>query len=100
MGKPSGTLSTMKSLDIVAAVAVPIIWGMGIVVAKPAVDQFPPILLMAMRFSVSALILVWFVPIPRGVLKQLFWVALVAFLGIYIVLGEPLTPTCCWEVRW
>ena len=67
----------MKPLDVIAALLVPIIWGMGIVVAKPAVDQFPPILLMALRFSVSALVLVWLVPIPRLVLKPLFWVALV-----------------------
>ncbi|MFQ5785875.1 MAG: DMT family transporter [Alphaproteobacteria bacterium] len=67
----------MKPLDILIAVAVPVAWGMGIVIAKPVVDQFPPILLMALRFSVSALILVWFVPIPRAALKVLFWATLV-----------------------
>lgn len=32
---------------------------------------------MAMRFSVTALVLVWFVPVPRRQLGRLFWVALI-----------------------
>ncbi|TFG88439.1 MAG: EamA family transporter [Hyphomicrobiales bacterium] len=67
----------MKPLDILIAITVPIVWGLGLVFAKPAVDQFPPILLMALRFSVSALLLVWFVRIPRGKLKWLFVAALI-----------------------
>lgn len=67
----------MKPLDILIAVTVPTVWGLGLVFAKPAVDQFPPILLMALRFSVSALLLVWFVRIPRAALKGLFAAALV-----------------------
>ena len=49
----------MKLSDVLIALMVPLVWGMGLVVAKPAVDQFPPILLMALRFFVTALILVW-----------------------------------------
>lgn len=67
----------MKPLDVLIALTVPLVWGMGLVIAKPAVDAFPPILLMAFRFTLSALMLVWFVPIPRGILVQLFWVALI-----------------------
>jgi O-acetylserine/cysteine efflux transporter len=67
----------MKKLDVLIALMVPTLWGMGLVVAKPAVDQFPPILLMAMRFGLTALLLVWFVPIPRRALRSLFLVALV-----------------------
>ena len=63
--------------DVLIALMVPLVWGMGLVVAKPAVDQFPPILLMALRFFVTALILVWFVPVPRGMRKSLALVALV-----------------------
>lgn len=63
--------------DALIAILVPLTWGMGLVVAKPAVDQFPPILLMALRFSVTALALVWFVPIPKPYLKGLVWVALI-----------------------
>lgn len=67
----------MKPVDVLIALCVPAVWGMGLVVAKPAVDQFPPILLMALRFGVSALLLVWFVPIPRKILGRLALVALV-----------------------
>lgn len=67
----------MKKLDLVLALLVPVLWGMGIVVAKPAVDQFPPILLMAMRFGVTALLLLWFVPIPKAALRTLFVIALI-----------------------
>jgi O-acetylserine/cysteine efflux transporter len=67
----------MKPSDVLIALMVPLIWGMGLVIAKPAVDQFPPILLMALRFSVTALLLVWFVPVPKGMRKSLALVALV-----------------------
>jgi O-acetylserine/cysteine efflux transporter len=67
----------MKPLDILIAVTVPVVWGLGLVFAKPAVDQFPPILLMALRFSVTALLLVWFVRVPWGSLRWLFLAALV-----------------------
>ena len=67
----------MKLGDILIAVTVPVVWGLGLVFAKPAVDQFPPILLMALRFTASALVLVWFVRIPWASLKWLFVAALV-----------------------
>jgi len=51
--------------------------GIGLVVAKPVVADFPPLLLMALRFSVAAITLVWFVPIPKPQLPTLFWVALI-----------------------
>lgn len=58
-------------------VMVAVIWGSGFLFAKVAIEHFPPILLMAMRFTVTALVLVWFVPIPRQQLGRLFWVALI-----------------------
>jgi O-acetylserine/cysteine efflux transporter len=67
----------MKLGDILIAITVPAVWGLGLVFAKPAVDQFPPILLMALRFSVTALLMVWFVCIPRASLRWLFLAALV-----------------------
>jgi len=74
----------MKLSDVLIALMVPLIWGMGLVIAKPAVDQFPPILLMALRFSVTALLLVWFVPVPKGMRKSL---ALVALIGSTLQYG-------------
>jgi len=68
----------LKPLDVFFAIAVAVIWGMGFVVAKAAMDHFPPILLMALRFTVTALCLVWFFKPPSGIIKDLFWVALVS----------------------
>lgn len=58
-------------------VMVAVIWGSGFLFAKVAIEHFPPILLMALRFTVTALVLVWFVPIPRQQLGRLFWIALI-----------------------
>jgi O-acetylserine/cysteine efflux transporter len=60
------------------ALLVPLIWGMGFVFAKAAIGHFPPILLMALRFTLTAAVLVWFVPVPRGNLLRLFLIAIVA----------------------
>lgn len=68
----------MKPLDILLAVAVAVIWGMGLVFAKAAINHFPPILLMALRFSLTACALVWFVRPPYPLLGKIFWVALVS----------------------
>ncbi len=58
--------------------AVPLLWGMGIVFAKAAIEHFPPILLMALRFSLTALVLVWFVKVPRGLMLRLVLIAFIA----------------------
>lgn len=58
-------------------IMVAVIWGSGFLFAKVAIEHFPPILLMAMRFTVTALVLVWFVPIPKQQLGRLFWIALI-----------------------
>ena len=60
------------------ALMVPLVWGMGFVFAKVAINHFPPILLMAFRFALTAMVLVWFVPVPYGNLKNIFNVAIVA----------------------
>ena len=67
----------MKFADALIAASVPLLWGLGLVVAKPVVENFPPILLMALRFSVAAVLLVWFVPVPKRHLTALVLVALV-----------------------
>ena len=46
------------------ALAVPLVWGMGLVLAKGAIEQFPPILLMGFRFTLTAFLLVWFCTDP------------------------------------
>jgi len=68
----------MKFIHILMAIAVPFIWGTGFVVAKGAILEFPPILLMAFRFLVTSLVLIWFVKPPIGQLRALFLIAIVA----------------------
>lgn len=71
-------MGKMSAVEVLMALTVPLVWGMGLVLAKGAIDQFPPILLMGFRFTLTALLLVWFVPIPRKNLVWLFFTAIVA----------------------
>ena len=68
----------MKPVDVALAIAVAVVWGMGFVVAKAAMAHFSPILLMALRFTLTALCLIWFFRPPPGVFRSLFWIALVS----------------------
>lgn len=48
----------MKPRDIALALAAPILWGVGFTFAKPALQQFPPMLMMVMIYvATSALLL-------------------------------------------
>jgi O-acetylserine/cysteine efflux transporter len=67
----------MKTRDIFIALLVPIVLGFGFVIAKPAMQYFPPYLLMGMRFTIPALILVWWFPLPKGLYFDLFKVSLI-----------------------
>ena len=67
----------MKTRDIFIALLVPVVLGFGFVIAKPAMQYFPPYLLMGMRFSIPALILVWWFPLPKGLYFDLFKVSLI-----------------------
>lgn len=71
-------MQKMNALDVLMALTVPLVWGMGFVFAKGATSAFPPILLMALRFSLTAVALVWFARVPRGNLMRLFLIAIVA----------------------
>ena len=51
----------MKPLDLLIAVTVPMLWGAGFAVAKGTFDEFPPIFLMGLRFTLAAAVLIWFV---------------------------------------
>ena len=68
----------MNLKDTFIASLVPIFLGFGFVIAKPAFDSFPPILLMGLRFIFAASILVWWFPIPRGNLLKIFIASLIA----------------------
>lgn len=68
----------MKPIDVLLAISVAVIWGMGFIVAKAAMAHFSPILLMALRFTLTAFCLVWFFRPPPGLFKQLFWISLIS----------------------
>jgi len=67
----------VRPLDVLLALSVPALWGLGFTFAKAALSEFPPILLMAMRFTLAALVLVWFVRPPWHLMRHLFWISLV-----------------------
>ena len=67
----------MKVRDIIIALLVPVILGFGFVIAKPAMQYFPTYLLVGMRFTIPALILVWWFPLPKGLYFDLFKVSLI-----------------------
>ena len=68
----------MTIKDSLIASLVPIFLGFGFVIAKPAMDDFPPILLMGLRFTFAASILIWWFPIPKGYMVKIFIASLVA----------------------
>ena len=72
----------------ILAASVPLLWGIGFTFAKAGLNEFPPLFLMGLRFSLASLVLVWFVPIPRSQLKQIFWIS---FVGSTLQYGMTFT---------
>ncbi|MDC0216307.1 EamA family transporter [Candidatus Pelagibacter sp.] len=68
----------MNLKDTLLSSLVPIFLGFGFVIAKPAMEYFPPFLLMGLRFTFAASILIWWFPIPKGFLKKIFIASLIA----------------------
>ena len=64
-------MTKLTPTDCFRGLLVAVIWGTGVVIAKAAITTAPPILLMFFRFALSALVLVWFVPIPYGSFRKL-----------------------------
>ena len=75
----------MTLRDTLIAAIVPIFLGFGFVIAKPAMEYLPPFLLMGLRFTFVALLLVWWFPIPRGFLKKIFFASLIANTAQYSI---------------
>ncbi len=67
----------MNWTHVLMAIAVPVIWGFGFTFAKAALGEFPPLMLMGLRFCLTALVLVWFVPLPRVEFPRIVVIALV-----------------------
>ena len=67
-----------RLMDMALGLGVALVWGLGLVFAKAAIAHFPPILLMAFRFSVAALALVWFIKPSKGQLRVLFLISFIS----------------------
>lgn len=52
----------MKPIDVAIAIAVQILWAVGFTLGKPVVTHFPPLLMMAMVYGVTALCLARYIP--------------------------------------
>ena len=68
----------MPIRDLLLAISVPCLWGIGFVITKPGMEQFPPMLINGLRWSVTGLVLVWWFPIPKKFLKELL---ILSFIG-------------------
>ena len=70
----------MRFVDIILAISVPVIWGLGFTLAKVAfvLSDFPPILLIAFRFALTTLVLLWLVKPPFGYMHRIFWISVVS----------------------
>ncbi len=67
----------MRPLHILMAISVPVIWGLGFTFSKAALGEFPPLMLMGLRFCLTSLVMVWFVPFPRGEFGRVFQIAVI-----------------------
>jgi O-acetylserine/cysteine efflux transporter len=68
----------LRPVEVLLAVSVPVIWATGFVLAKVALHDFPPILLMSLRFALTALVLVWFFRPPVPLLPKIFVISLIS----------------------
>ncbi len=90
----------MTLRDSLIAALVPIFLGFGFVIAKPAMEYLPPFLLMGLRFTFVALLLVWWFPIPRGYLKKIFFASLIANTIQYIFFASLIANTIQYSITY
>lgn len=75
----------MNPLALGLGLFVMVIWGLNFAVGKIALTELPPIFFMAVRFTLVALALVWFAPVPRGHLRGLFIASMFIGAGHYAI---------------
>ena len=68
----------MPIKDIIIAISIPCLWGFGFVIAKPGMEQLPPLLINGLRWWLAGLILVWWFPVPRNLFKEILILSFVA----------------------
>ena len=62
----------LRRQDLALAIVATFLLGFNFVVVKTGVAHFPPLLMMAVRFSIVALVLAWFVRSPTGRWRAVF----------------------------
>ena len=68
----------LRLMDMALGLGVALVWGLGLVFAKAAISHFPPILLMAFRFTVTAAALVWFIKPAKNQMHTLFLISFIS----------------------
>ncbi len=66
---------TVRPLHLLLFVGIMLIWGLNLVIAKIGMEQIPPILLMALRFGLVALLLGPFVKRPHGFWRDVVYIS-------------------------
>lgn len=61
----------MRPIDLAAAVAVNLAWGLNFVVAKLGVAELPPMLLIGLRYALTAALLLPWLRWPHGQFRQI-----------------------------
>ena len=89
----------MPIRDLLIALTVPCLLGFGFVIAKPAMNDFPPILLNGLRWFFSGMIMFYFFPFPKKHIRQMLLISFIgctvqysfSFYGLHIIDGASAT---------
>lgn len=84
----------IRPVHIVVLVCIMAVWSFNFIVMKWGVAEMPPLLFMALRFAIVALVLVPFAPLPRGQWRPLLLLSfnLGALHFAFMIIGIVLTP--------
>lgn len=61
----------MRPIDLMAAIAVNLAWGLNFTIAKLGVAELPPMLMIGLRYGLTALLLVRWLRWPHGQFRQI-----------------------------
>lgn len=66
----------MRFIDIAGLLFLQVLWGFHFAISKIGLEEFPALFLMGLRFALVAAILCPFFRVPRGKMRQVFWLSL------------------------
>ena len=84
---------SIRPRDLVLLLGMNLIWGLNLIASKIGVAQLPPVLFTALRFTALGLLLIPFLRIHRGQMKNLLLAAMLTgpltfallFMGVFLV---------------